>query len=765
MNSSKKGLSLSTIIVSVVIVALVLNSGFLVVMSFRENRSIVIDQSAQKAMTIARNIAPQIDPVRFEQTVASGYEDEYWYEVWDIVRTAAFNSNALYAYIALPNVTHEVSYFLSVDTELNDVIFRFGYTLATEFFAPEFFPSMSAGTAGYSGVSDAGEFGLVVSGWAPILAENGHIVGMVAISLALDEVLAPVNAFVWFLAVGALLFTVVTTAVAVTIIRVRVRRPLKSLIGLVSKVSQGELSLDKSEYKFTNDDVGKLTGDMFSLVDVIRGMTDDLSSARTKYLDEGDIHYNIDESKYQNSFKEVMGQVNKILSAVTADIKQMAETMNEIGDGNFDKQLDPTAWPGEWVFVPQAVNNLSGGLKAVSTEINSMTNAVSKGNLSFRIDTKNYKGDWNGLMEGLNNIAKTVNEPLGAIEIAMRQLQMGNFDLADISKKVAAAGLRGNADLYEGVFRNIIIAFDETLLDTTSYINEISKSLALIAGGDLTQSVTRQYAGDFNAIKESLNSISNTLHKTMSGISVAADHVLSGANQISANAANLASGAQQQSGSVQELNGQIEMISRQTRRNADNASTANDLSNKSTENAGEGADAMRQMVEAMNQIKESSNNISQIVKTVQDIAFQTNLLALNASVEAARAGEHGKGFAVVADEVRTLAGRSQVAATETTALITDSISRVDSGAQIAETTTQSLAAIVESAGEVLEVISSISAASQEQQQAIEQISGGIAQIAGVTQTNTAVSEETAAASEELNAQAETLRQLVAYFKL
>ena len=134
-------------------------------------------------------------------------------------------------------------------------------------------------------------------------------------------------------------------------------------------------------------------------------------------------------------------------------------------------------------------------------------------------------------------------------------------------------------------------------------------------------------------------------------------------------------------------------------------------------------------------------------------------------MEAARAGEHGRGFAVVADEVRTLAGRSQNAANETTELIQNSVNRVETGSTIAVSTSKSLDEIVISSTEVSGIIGNISTASNEQAEAVAQISDGLSRISTVVQRNSAVSEETAAASQELNSQAELLRQLVSYFKL
>ncbi|MCL2620318.1 MAG: methyl-accepting chemotaxis protein [Defluviitaleaceae bacterium] len=559
------------------------------------------------------------------------------------------------------------------------------------------------------------------------------------------------------------LVVVIAIVLAIAIARA-IAKPIQNLVTLTSQVSAGQLNINMDQSKVTKDEIGMLTGDVYGLINTMKGIVDDIDRFAYEANTNGDIEYRVDASKYRGGYADMINSLNGFTDGFVKDVINMLGILKQVGDGDFDFHLEQL--PGKKAVLNQAVDALKANLDAVNHEINSTIEAIAaKGDLTFQVDASKYEGGWGDIMLGLNKIVKATYEPLRALEIGMIEMKDGNFDLEDINKKITAGGYNPNPETYSGIFYNTIHVFDQTIVSISSYITEINEILAKMAEGDMRNSIQRDYIGSFNTIKASMNTINNTLNKTISEIANASEQVLTGASQISSSAIDLATGAQEQAASVEELNTTIEIINQQTKENAKSAVNANELSGKSSSAALEGNDAMKQMVDAMTQIKESSDNISKIVKTIQDIAFQTNLLALNASVEAARAGEHGKGFAVVADEVRTLAGRSQQAATETTVLIQDSISRVESGSIIAESTAESLDAIVNSASEVLQIIGGISIASTEQAESIAQVTEGLTQISKVVQSNSAVSQEAAAASEELSAQAETLRQLVSFFKL
>ena len=166
----------------------------------------------------------------------------------------------------------------------------------------------------------------------------------------------------------------------------------------------------------------------------------------------------------------------------------------------------------------------------------------------------------------------------------------------------------------------------------------------------------------------------------------------------------------------------------------------------------------------MNNIREASNKIAEIIGSIEEIADQTALLALNASIEAARAGENGRGFAVVATQVGALADQSSEAAKNTKDLIQNAIAAVEEGMQLANSTAESLLAVVDHVKVVNNTMTEIAEASDNQAVAANQITEGINQIAGVIQSNSATSEESAAASEELSSQADLLKELVGRFQ-
>jgi methyl-accepting chemotaxis protein len=174
---------------------------------------------------------------------------------------------------------------------------------------------------------------------------------------------------------------------------------------------------------------------------------------------------------------------------------------------------------------------------------------------------------------------------------------------------------------------------------------------------------------------------------------------------------------------------------------------------------------MHAMNAAMRDIKVSSDDIAKIIKTIDEIAFQTNILALNAAVEAARAGAAGMGFAVVADEVRSLAHRSAQAAQDTTALISESISRAQSGTGSVERLTTSIASITQSVANVKRLADDVSVASRQQSAGIEQVSRAIIELEKSTQAIAGTAEEGAAASEELNSHSETVMGVVSQLEV
>lgn len=260
------------------------------------------------------------------------------------------------------------------------------------------------------------------------------------------------------------------------------------------------------------------------------------------------------------------------------------------------------------------------------------------------------------------------------------------------------------------------------------------------------------------------------------------------ANQFTSASQSIAEGANEQATALEETSSSMEEITSMVKRNAEVATRTNTEASNARAATEEGVRQMselrssadivstsaKEMESAMHAIKESSNSISKIIKTIDEIAFQTNILALNAAVEAARAGEAGAGFAVVADEVRSLARRASEAASETSAIIADSMDRSDRGVQMNQVVGEKLNVVLERAQAVdneLKTIASavtnvndsmneVESSVKQQVSGISEINSAVSQVSDVTQANAASAEEAASAAEQMNTQSAELLEVV-----
>ncbi len=347
---------------------------------------------------------------------------------------------------------------------------------------------------------------------------------------------------------------------------------------------------------------------------------------------------------------------------------------------------------------------------------------------------------------------------------ALRLLEerTGNLILAaaggDLSRRAEIDGL-------EGCYRDLLRACNEMVDAMAAPIADVAEALDRVADRDLTARIEREYAGDFDRIKQSFNRAIEALDHGFRQVAAAAAQVSAASGEISSGSQHLAEGTSEQAEALQQIDRSLAVLADVIRDSAGEAHAARDRSGEVRRATDEGMAGMEQLSARMEEIRQSASATAKVVKTIEEIAFQTNLLALNAAVEAARAGEAGRGFAVVAEEVRNLALRSAEAAQETADLIERSVKSSEAGARAQQEVLEKLVRIRDEIQAITTMVEEISDKAGRQEEVAAEVQSAVGDINDVVQRNAAGAEESASAAEELASQAKTLEALAGAFRL
>ncbi|MGB7866037.1 MAG: methyl-accepting chemotaxis protein [Candidatus Sulfotelmatobacter sp.] len=525
--------------------------------------------------------------------------------------------------------------------------------------------------------------------------------------------------------------------------------------------------------------------------------------------------------QFQGAYSEIVRGVNEMLDAILLPIGEGNRILAQVSTGKIDELIAQT-YKGDHEKMKQAINNIAVVLQSLQKEMARLTEASKDGQLSDRGKPEQFQGAYAEIVRGVNTMLDAILLPIGEGNRILAQISGGKIDeliaqsykgdhekmkqainniavvLQSLQKELARltdasnAGQlseRGKQDQFRGAYGEIVRGVN-SILDavitplkfTAGYIDRISK-------GDLPPVITDTYHGDFNMIKDNLNTLIGAMTeitnaademangnltvalrerspqdklmqalsamvsgitRVVSDIRSIASEVASASQAISSTSIEVSKGASSQAASAEEASSSMEEMVSNIKQNADSASQTDKIANKSATDAQESG---KSVVEAVAAMKEIASRVS----IIEEIARQTNLLALNAAIEAARAGEHGKGFAVVAAEVRKLAERSQKAAGEINQLSGTTV-------KVSEKAGEMLSKLVPDIQRTAELVQEIAAASKEQDTGAEQINKALVQLEKVIQQNASASEEMASTTEELTSQSEQLVSALAFFR-
>lgn len=353
-------------------------------------------------------------------------------------------------------------------------------------------------------------------------------------------------------------------------------------------------------------------------------------------------------------------------------------------------------------------------------------------------------------------VIRGISDPVAQIEAAAKQLRVGDLSHADDITYES-----------EDELGELAKTMKESIKILSDYVKEICDNFELVAKGDLTRNFDEitDFLGDFASIKHSFVVILQEFNETLNEIHDVSSQVDSGSEEVAGAANDLASGTNEQASAVEELTATIETVSSMAEKAAKDAQESYTQMLNSVEEAGKEKEQMQELKQEMHRIMEISAQIETIVTSIEEIASQTSLLALNASIEAARAGEAGRGFAVVADQIGKLATDSATAVLNTKELIGKTVEEINNGNRVTEKTAEGFERIIQQLENFAQTTKENSEMSIAQSAALQQVEEGVNQISLVTSNNAASSEECSAISEELAARAQELDSLVRRFKL
>ena len=296
-------------------------------------------------------------------------------------------------------------------------------------------------------------------------------------------------------------------------------RPVKKLTAASDRLAMGDIDINVAVSQ--TDEIGDLMRSFQIMADKIRAQADVASSVAAG---------NIDVSVAISSDKDVLAHS---MASVIDTLHSLTEEFNKLltaaAEGNFRLRGEVGRFQGQYAVMLQGVNTILDEVEYAFDRVKAAAALEEKKSAYQKAEVSKLMVSLEKLAGGSMDSAVEVAAPdkdteeLHALFLAIK----GNLDrsfaairsvLQDINglSQAAVAGqldTRANAERHQGDFRKVVEGVNATLDAVVGPLNVAANYVDRISKGDIPAKITDDYRGDFNEIKNNLNTCIDAVNR------------------------------------------------------------------------------------------------------------------------------------------------------------------------------------------------------------------------------------------------------------
>jgi len=222
----------------------------------------------------------------------------------------------------------------------------------------------------------------------------------------------------------------------------------------------------------------------------------------------------VDDRPLEGEFLRTAKTINKMVEQLGNFSAEVTRVAREVGtEGKLGGQAKVKGVAGVWKDLTDNVNSMAGNLTSQVRNIAEVTTAVAKGDLSKKIEV-DVKGEFLTLKSTMNTMVD--------------QLRSFASEVTRVAREVGTEGILGGQARVEGVsgtWKDLTDSVNSMAGNLTSQVRNIADVTKAVAAGDLSKKITVDVKGEILELKNTINTMVDTLRSFASEVTRVAREV------------------------------------------------------------------------------------------------------------------------------------------------------------------------------------------------------------------------------------------------